>query len=236
MQPAARRQKVVEEAPSPLLTAAQRERYGATAVEAARGRLHRRRDGRVHRVRRRPGRTVVSEDEHVPAGGAPGHRARRVPRRPGAGPGGAAAACRRRGAAQVRTGRRARGGARGRGPRVRGGPEPRVPADRRHVHTRPGAHGGEGVRVDSALLEGGAVATTYDPMLAKVVAWGRRATWSCAASMPRWPTRSCSMSAPTRRSCAVCSRTRMCEPDGSTRAWSSATSTPSSGETCQCPR
>jgi acetyl-CoA/propionyl-CoA carboxylase, biotin carboxylase, biotin carboxyl carrier protein len=31
---------------------------------------------------------------------------------------------------------------------------------------------GEGVRVDSALLEGLDVATDYDPMLAKVVAWG----------------------------------------------------------------
>jgi len=30
---------------------------------------------------------------------------------------------------------------------------------------------GEGVRVDSALQEGGVVATTYDPMLAKVIAW-----------------------------------------------------------------
>jgi len=31
---------------------------------------------------------------------------------------------------------------------------------------------GEGVRVDSALLEGLAVGTTYDPMLSKVIAWG----------------------------------------------------------------
>ncbi len=31
---------------------------------------------------------------------------------------------------------------------------------------------GEGVRVDSAMLEGSQVATQYDPMLAKVVAWG----------------------------------------------------------------
>jgi acetyl-CoA/propionyl-CoA carboxylase biotin carboxyl carrier protein len=31
---------------------------------------------------------------------------------------------------------------------------------------------GEGVRVDSSLREGGEVGTTYDPMLAKVVAWG----------------------------------------------------------------
>jgi acetyl-CoA/propionyl-CoA carboxylase biotin carboxyl carrier protein len=32
--------------------------------------------------------------------------------------------------------------------------------------------GGEGVRVDSSLLAGGLVGTTYDPMLSKVVAWG----------------------------------------------------------------
>jgi acetyl-CoA/propionyl-CoA carboxylase biotin carboxyl carrier protein len=31
---------------------------------------------------------------------------------------------------------------------------------------------GEGVRVDSSLLEGTSVGTTYDPMLSKVVAWG----------------------------------------------------------------
>ncbi len=31
---------------------------------------------------------------------------------------------------------------------------------------------GDGVRVDSSLLEGGPVGTTYDPMLSKVVAWG----------------------------------------------------------------
>ncbi|HSP38373.1 MAG TPA: biotin carboxylase N-terminal domain-containing protein [Frankiaceae bacterium] len=30
---------------------------------------------------------------------------------------------------------------------------------------------GEGIRVDSSLVEGGTVATTYDPMLAKVIAW-----------------------------------------------------------------
>ncbi|MCA1710247.1 MAG: ATP-grasp domain-containing protein [Actinobacteria bacterium] len=36
---------------------------------------------------------------------------------------------------------------------------------------------GEGVRVDSSLLEGGVVGTTYDPMLSKVIAWGEnRAT------------------------------------------------------------
>ena len=31
---------------------------------------------------------------------------------------------------------------------------------------------GVGVRVDSSLIEGGEVGTTYDPMLAKVIAWG----------------------------------------------------------------
>jgi acetyl-CoA/propionyl-CoA carboxylase biotin carboxyl carrier protein len=36
---------------------------------------------------------------------------------------------------------------------------------------------GSGVRVDSSLLEGGVVGTTYDPMLSKVIAWGEdRAT------------------------------------------------------------
>ncbi len=31
---------------------------------------------------------------------------------------------------------------------------------------------GDGIRVDSSLLEGGEVGTAYDPMLAKVIAWG----------------------------------------------------------------
>ncbi|MCU1674900.1 MAG: Methylcrotonyl-CoA carboxylase biotin-containing subunit [Frankiales bacterium] len=31
---------------------------------------------------------------------------------------------------------------------------------------------GDGVRVDSSLVEGGVVGTTYDPMLSKVIAWG----------------------------------------------------------------
>ncbi|KQS66118.1 acetyl/propionyl/methylcrotonyl-CoA carboxylase subunit alpha [Modestobacter sp. Leaf380] len=31
---------------------------------------------------------------------------------------------------------------------------------------------GEGIRVDSSLVEGGVVGTDYDPMLAKVIAWG----------------------------------------------------------------
>jgi acetyl-CoA/propionyl-CoA carboxylase biotin carboxyl carrier protein len=36
---------------------------------------------------------------------------------------------------------------------------------------------GEGIRVDSSLVEGGVVGTTYDPMLSKVIAWGEdRAT------------------------------------------------------------
>src|SRR4051812_10045246 len=36
---------------------------------------------------------------------------------------------------------------------------------------------GSGVRVDSSLVEGGVVGTTYDPMLSKVIAWGEdRAT------------------------------------------------------------
>jgi acetyl-CoA/propionyl-CoA carboxylase biotin carboxyl carrier protein len=32
---------------------------------------------------------------------------------------------------------------------------------------------GAGIRVDSSLVEGGVVGTDYDPMLAKVIAWGR---------------------------------------------------------------
>ncbi|CAN5290081.1 acetyl-CoA carboxylase biotin carboxylase subunit [soil metagenome] len=40
---------------------------------------------------------------------------------------------------------------------------------------------GDGVRIDSSLVEGTAVGTTYDPMLSKVVAWGPDRTTALAA-------------------------------------------------------
>ena len=78
-----RHQKIVEEAPSPLLAghpggARIREAMGASAVAAARAvRLRGRRDGGVHRLRRPPGGVLLPGDEHPAAGGAPGHRAGR---------------------------------------------------------------------------------------------------------------------------------------------------------------
>ena len=95
-----RHQKIIEEAPSPLLDAATRARRWARrrSTPPRSVRLHRRRHGRVHRVRRPARRVLLHGDEHPPAGRASGHGDghRRRPRR-------AAGAHRRRRAAAVRT-------------------------------------------------------------------------------------------------------------------------------------
>ena len=87
-----RHQKVLEESPSPVVAPELRAAAGRGGDRAgARGRLLRRRHGRVHRRRRRPVDALLPRDERAPAGRAPGHRAghRPRPRR--------AAAARRRG-------------------------------------------------------------------------------------------------------------------------------------------
>ena len=122
-----RHQKVIEEAPSPIVDAATRERLGAAACAAAasvdyRGAGH----GRVPRRRRASGRVLLHRDEHPPAGRAPGHRARH-----GARPRRAAAARRRRRAARHRAGRRAAHRARDRGARVRREPRRAASCPRR---------------------------------------------------------------------------------------------------------
>ena len=123
-----RHQKIVEEAPSPLLTPEVRAAMGQQAVEAARRvRLRRRRHGRVHRVERPPRRVLLHGDEHPPPGRAPGHRedvrgrSRRV-----------AAACRRP-ARRSRSSSTNSSAARpcDRGARVRRRPRSWLPADRR---------------------------------------------------------------------------------------------------------
>ena len=77
-----RNQKVIEEAPSPLLDETTRAAMGAQAVALAQRR--RLRLGRHGRVRRGAGQVLLFPgDEHPPSGGASGHRAhhRRRPRR-----------------------------------------------------------------------------------------------------------------------------------------------------------
>ena len=91
-----RHQKVVEEAPSPLVERVDGMRKRAVRCRPGRGagrRLHRRRHRRVHR--RRGGTVLLPRDEHPPAGRAPGDRVH-----DGAGP--------RRVAAARRAGRPAR--------------------------------------------------------------------------------------------------------------------------------
>ena len=70
-----RHQKVLEESPSPAVSPELRARMGAMAVErCARGRLRRRRHGRV--PARPPRRLLLPRDEHAHPGRAPGHGAR----------------------------------------------------------------------------------------------------------------------------------------------------------------
>ena len=71
----------------------------------------------------------------------------------------------------VRAGRRRPDRPRGRGARLRRGPGAELPAVRRARCSCSTSPTGEGIRVDSALLEGLEIGSDYDPMLAKVIAW-----------------------------------------------------------------
>jgi acetyl-CoA/propionyl-CoA carboxylase, biotin carboxylase, biotin carboxyl carrier protein len=162
-----RHQKVVEEAPSPLLTPADRERYGAIAVEAARS----------------VGYTGAGTVEFIVSGDAPDEpffmemNTRLQVEHP---------------VTEMVTGLdlveqqlRVAAGERlsfaqqdvhldGHAVEVRIYAEDPargfLPTGGRSLLLREPT--GDGVRVDSALREGTAVGTTYDPMLAKVIAWG----------------------------------------------------------------
>ena len=131
-----RHQKVIEEAPSPLLDEQTRERIGARGLRRRpQRRLPRRGHGRVPRLRCRARRVLLHRDEHPPAGRAPRDRARDG-RRPGR-----TATPRRRGrAARVRAAAGAAPGACHRGSRLRRDAAPRVPpvdgAGRRLASTR----------------------------------------------------------------------------------------------------
>jgi propionyl-CoA carboxylase alpha chain len=49
----------------------------------------------------------------------------------------------------------------------------------------------DGVRVDDGVYEGGEVSMFYDPMIAKLITWGGRATRRRTGRSPRWtPSRS----------------------------------------------
>jgi acetyl-CoA/propionyl-CoA carboxylase biotin carboxyl carrier protein len=170
-----RHQKVVEEAPSPLLTAADRVRYGEVAVEAARA----------------VGYTGAGTVEFIVAGDAPDEpfflemNTRLQVEHPVTE---LAVSIGGEGLDLVEQQLRVAAGERlafsqadvrldGHAVEARVYAEDPargfLPTGGRAVAVREPR--GEGVRVDSALLEGDrgqTVATTYDPMLAKVVAWG----------------------------------------------------------------
>ena len=163
-----RHQKIVEEAPSALLTDAQRAAMGAAAVEAARA-VGYTGAGTVEFIvgADRPGRVLLHGDEHPAAGRAPGHRDGHRAR-----PGRAAAAGGGRRAAAADPGRRPARRARRRGPGLRRGPRRRLPAHRRAdpraCASRPGRASGS----TPGSSTGGVVGSDYDPMLAKVIAHG----------------------------------------------------------------
>ena len=83
----------------------------------------------------------------------------------------------------------------------------------------------EGVRVDAGVAEGGVVGSAYDPMLAKVIVWAPTATRRCAGCTPRSARPCCSGWTPTSASCARCWPIRTCAPGGSTPGSSAAAST-----------
>jgi acetyl/propionyl-CoA carboxylase alpha subunit len=160
-----RRQKVVEEAPSPLVDPAMREAMGRDAVAAALAvGYRRRRHGRVHRRRRRP--PPLPRDEHAAAGRAPGHRVRHR-----AGPGRVAAAHRRGEPLPLQQHE----------VRLQGHAiELRLYAEDPYDGWSPQtgrilgwAPERAGVRVDHGIASGGEVPPWYDGMVAKFIAHGR---------------------------------------------------------------
>ena len=166
-------QKVVEEAPAPGLPDTVRRQLAASAAELVRlGRLPLGRHRRV-RVRRGPRAGVLPGGQHPSPGGASGHRGH--PRR---GP--------RRVDAAARPGRHRRG---------TGAGQPRADTPWRHASTprirpattgpardcSPGSRSRPDVRVDSWVETGTEVTTSYDPMLAKVIAHGRDRAEALAA-------------------------------------------------------
>ncbi|KAF1854718.1 hypothetical protein Lal_00002561 [Lupinus albus] len=128
------------------------------------GQLHRRRHRGIPPRRRGP--LLLPGNEHPPAGGAPGHRAGHRAR-----PGGLADPGRRRPAAAPGPERHPPRWPRHGGAPVRRGPGQQLPpADRRRAAL--GACPPAGIRIDHGLVEGQPVTPFYDPMLAKVIAWG----------------------------------------------------------------
>ena len=161
-----RYQKVIEEAPSPFVDEDTRAAMGAQAVALARAvgyvvRGHGRDD------RRRAAQLLLPRDEHAASGRAPGHRAgdRASTSWPSSSGSPPASRC-------ASPGRRA---ADGHAIECRVYAEDAdagfVPATGRLDLVRFPA--GEGIRVDHGVVEGQEVSASFDPMIAKVVAYGQ---------------------------------------------------------------
>ena len=160
-----RHQKIIEESPSPVVTAALRDRLTAAAIAAARsvGYAQRRHRG-VPRHRRR--RLLLPGDEHAPAGRASDHRV----------------GDRDRSRARADCGSRRVSGCGSTRRRCSRAGTPSSAASTRedpaqHFLPSPGRIAllrepqGPGIRVDSGICAGGEVTVHYDPMLAKLSAW-----------------------------------------------------------------
>ena len=172
-----RHQKVIEEAPAPGMTPARRARDGRGGGAAARA-IGYVGAGTVEFIADTRRHLLLHGDEHAPAGRAPGDRDDHRPR-----PGRVAAARRRRRAAAAASRRSSRSAAtrsrRASTPRIRTRASCRRPArcaicDRPRRRVRVAARAGEPhVRIDSGVREGDAITPYYDPMIAKLIVWGR---------------------------------------------------------------
>ena len=162
-----RHQKVIEECPSPLMATHPdlREQMGEAAVRVARAAGYATRDGRVSGGSRRE--FLFPGNEHAPAGGASGDgtgdRARS---------GGVAAEDRGRRAADIAAERcyLARFG--DRVPDLRRGSGSAIFCRRPGLIEHLSEPSGPGIRLDSGVFEGWTVPLEYDPLLAKLAAWG----------------------------------------------------------------
>ena len=163
-----RHQKVIEETPSTALTPALRQRMGDAAVAVARaaGLPQRGHGGVSSRWHRGRCALLLPRDEHAAAGRAPGHRAGH----------------RRRSRSRADRGRLRRAVAMAQDALSQRGHaiEARVYAEDPARNDLPQAGplllyrepSMPGIRVDAGVIEGSEVSVHYDPLLAKLIAWG----------------------------------------------------------------
>ena len=161
-----RHQKVIEEAPSPLLDEATREAMGEQAKALARA-VNYHSAGTVEFVADHAAQLLLPRDEHPAAGGAPGDRADHRPR-----PGRADDPDRRRASrsASARSEVRREGWAVEARVYAEDPARGFLPSTGRLIHyVEPE---GPGIRVDSGVVEGSEVPVFYDPLIAKMCAHG----------------------------------------------------------------